>query len=163
LWWWYFDGVAGASERHIRSKKEALVFQAWSFAHLPLYLAIGVAGVGVEHVISLPAGAHFHPSESWILCGAAALLMASMVTIGATSEVFQRGRRSIRHLVPRFGIAALALLAGPLGDRVPPVFLVIALTFLAAVQVILAMRDMLALQTDDPDHAPDFGNARIEA
>jgi low temperature requirement protein LtrA len=166
LWWWYFDGVAGAAARHIRSKKEALMFQAWSFAHLPLYLAIGVAGVGVEHVISLGTGAHFHPSESWILCGAVALLMASMVTIGATAEAFQRRQTPIRHLLPRYGIAILALLVGPLGERVPPVFLVIALTLLAVVQAVFAIRDILAHQTGYSellDQASAFGSKEIEA
>ena len=56
LRWWYFDVGQSASERHIRSKRHAILFQVWHFAHLPLFLGIGVAGVGFERMISLQSG-----------------------------------------------------------------------------------------------------------
>jgi hypothetical protein len=43
-----------------------------SYAHLPLYLCVAVVGVGVEHVIALPQGAHLHREDAWILTAAAA-------------------------------------------------------------------------------------------
>ena len=59
-WWWYFDGAHGAAKRHVTSNRKTLLFQIWSYAHLPLYLCVAVVGVGVEHVIPLPQGAHLH-------------------------------------------------------------------------------------------------------
>jgi low temperature requirement protein LtrA len=160
LWWWYFDGTSAAAERHIRSRKEALVFQLWSFVHLPLYLAIGVAGVGVEHVISLQPGAHLHMQDTWILCGSIAVLMSAMVTLGATSESFQRTGR-IRQLAPRYGVALLPLLAGFIGEQVPPVFLVIILTAITLLQVVLATCNMFEDHSRSiatvRDQAPSFG------
>src|SRR5207245_7142510 len=37
IWWWYFDGAAGASEQPVRSNRDALRFHIWSYAHFPLY------------------------------------------------------------------------------------------------------------------------------
>src|SRR6266853_1004314 len=39
-WWWYFDGAHGAAKRHVTSNRKTLLFQIWSYAHLPLYLAL---------------------------------------------------------------------------------------------------------------------------
>jgi low temperature requirement protein LtrA len=53
LRWWYFDVPRSAAARHIRTKRQAVMFQIWHYAHLPMFLGIGVAGVGFEHLISL--------------------------------------------------------------------------------------------------------------
>src|SRR5439155_11761319 len=47
IWAWYLDGVAGASEQPVRSRRDALRFHIWSYAHFPLYLGIIVTGVGI--------------------------------------------------------------------------------------------------------------------
>src|SRR5204862_3649397 len=36
--WWYFDVAESAAVRHIRSKRQAVLFQVWHYAHLPLFL-----------------------------------------------------------------------------------------------------------------------------
>ena len=46
LWWWVFDGALAASERPVRTKRDALRFHIWSYAHFPLYLGVVVTGVG---------------------------------------------------------------------------------------------------------------------
>src|SRR4029077_11849830 len=46
VWWWYFDAAEGAPERHSRTRSQAVRFRLWNYAHLPLFLGIGVAGVG---------------------------------------------------------------------------------------------------------------------
>ena len=85
-WWWYFDGARGAAKRNVTSNRKTLLFQIWSYAHLPLYLCVAVVGVGVEHVISLPPGVHLHREDAWILTGAAAALMTTLTIIGFTSD-----------------------------------------------------------------------------
>ena len=61
LWWWYFHVVGAARERPVRSTREAVSLHLWSYAHLPLYLGIAVAGVGLQRLVrsaemSVPAG-----------------------------------------------------------------------------------------------------------
>jgi Bacterial low temperature requirement A protein (LtrA) len=38
VWWWYFDGASGAAEHPVHSKRDAVRFHIWSYAHVPLYL-----------------------------------------------------------------------------------------------------------------------------
>ena len=108
-WWWYFDGAHGAAKRHVTSNRKTLLFQIWSYAHLPLYLCVAVVGVGVEHVISLPQGAHLHREDAWILTGAAAALMTTLTIIGFTSDDAQMRRLSLARRVVRFALCSAAL------------------------------------------------------
>jgi len=84
VWWWYFDIARGAAQRHVRSERDTLLFNIWSYAHFPLYLAIAVAGVGIEHTISLPGGARVTSDHAGVLAGATALLMVALTVIGLT-------------------------------------------------------------------------------
>jgi len=114
LRWWYFDVGQSASERHVRSKRHAILFQVWHYAHLPLFLGIGVAGVGFERMISLQSGGRLTGGESWVLCSAVAVLMAALISIGATSESSQKRRNRTRYLWAQYGLmASPAFLALP--------------------------------------------------
>ena len=55
IWWWYFDGARAASEQPVRTKREAIRFHVWSYAHFPLSLGIVVSGVGVERIVTAAA------------------------------------------------------------------------------------------------------------
>jgi low temperature requirement protein LtrA len=92
IWWWYFDVARGASERHVRSRRESVLLQIWSYAHFPLYLAIAVVGVGIEHVISLRAGDHLTFDQAGILAGGGGVLMMALTVIGVTSSLADRSR-----------------------------------------------------------------------
>jgi len=140
FWWWYFDGAAGAAERPIRSGRQARLCHVWNYAHLPLYIGIALAAVGVKHVVALAPGAHLHPMEAWILCGSVALTMASVTVIGMTSQAAQRCSCLVVQSSPHVCLAALALLAGFVGHRVPPVLLITALTLLSVLQVGFSLR-----------------------
>ena len=85
IWWWYFDGALGASERPIRSRREAVRVHLWSYAHLPLALGIVVAGVGIERIVTAAARMDMAIGESLLLLGAIALVMLAMAAIEATS------------------------------------------------------------------------------
>ncbi|PYX38314.1 MAG: hypothetical protein DMG81_12120 [Acidobacteria bacterium] len=80
------DVACGAAKRDVTTNRKTLLFQVWSYAHLPLYLCVAIVGVGVEHVISLPPGVHLHREDAWILTGAAAALMTTLTIIGFTSD-----------------------------------------------------------------------------
>jgi low temperature requirement protein LtrA len=91
IWWAYFDGVDATSHRMIRSMADAVRFQVWSYVHLPLYLGIAVAGVGLERVIETATDAPLPASEALILAGAVMSVACSLVVIGLT----RRQRRGI--------------------------------------------------------------------
>ena len=136
-WWWYFDGAHGAAKRHVTSNRKTLLFQIWSYAHLPLYLCVTVVGVGVEHVISLPQGAHLHREDAWVLTCAAAALMAMLTVIGFTSDDNQAQRPNLARWVVHFALSFAALPASFVATAVPPCMLLIYLALLCAVQVIV--------------------------
>jgi len=140
-WWWYFDGAHGAAKRHVTSDRKTLLFQVWSYAHLPLYLCVAVVGVGVEHVIALPQGAHLHREDAWVLSAAAAALMTTLTIIGFTSDEAQVRRPSLEQWAVRFALCLAALPAALVATAVPPCTLLIYLALLCGVQVMLTTTD----------------------
>ncbi len=138
-WWWYFDGARGAAKRHVTSNRKTLLFQIWTYAHLPLYLSVAVVGVGVEHVIALPQGAHLHREDAWILAAAAAALMTTLTLIGFTSDEAQMRRRSLGQWAVRFALCLAALPASLVATAVPPCMLLIYLALLCAAEQVMLM------------------------
>jgi low temperature requirement protein LtrA len=139
IWWWYFDGVHAVGERMVRSTRDAIRFHVWSYTHLPLYLAIAVAGVGVEHVITTATAAPLHAAEGWILCAAVATLMTAIVIIDATRHR-PGARNTLAHAAIPAVLSVLALLLGAVSTRIMPSTLVAGLTLLSAGQLLYALR-----------------------
>lgn len=96
-WWWYFDGVKGAAERRIQAGRHLKAFHVWTYIHFPLYLSMAVVGVGVEHVISLPAGSHLQREESLILVLSGLLVTILLQIVGLTSETSHATRWRLSH------------------------------------------------------------------
>lgn len=96
LRWWYFDIAEGANERHIRGRRQARWFEAWHYAHLPLFLGIAVTGVGFHRAIAQEEGAA-------ILCAAYGVLSAALVVIGAARS------RSWKRLWVGWGLALASM------------------------------------------------------
>ncbi len=142
LRWWYFDGAQSAAERFVRSKRQARLFRLWNYAHFPLSLGIGIAGVGFQRVIALQPGRQLNRAETWILCSSVALLMLALVAIGSTSDAVQKRQGLWRYLLPQLLLVAGALAMGLCAARLPPVALVLGLFLLCAGQVILAQLEM---------------------
>ncbi len=84
LWWCYFDAAKGAAERHVHTRRQGVLFQVWNYAHLPLFLGLGVASIGIKRLIALPDDDHMHPAESLILFSAAATVLAALTVVAAT-------------------------------------------------------------------------------
>ena len=144
LRWWYFDVGQSASERHIRSKRHAILFQIWHYAHLPMFLGIGVAGVGFERMISLQAGEQLTRTEAWILCSAVALLMAALITIGGTSDSSQRRRDRSRRLLAQYALISIAALLGVAAISLHRIVLVTGLLAVCCVQTLLGRSVVLS-------------------
>jgi low temperature requirement protein LtrA len=136
IWWWYFDGVEGAGERRVASHHETRLFHVWAFSHLPLYLGIAVAGVGVEHVIRFAPTMHLEAAEAWMLCGALAAAMAAVTAIAASRPHAGMGRGAlIRHSV----LAAATVALGGLRSHVAPAPLLLGLVALALAQLAISL------------------------
>jgi low temperature requirement protein LtrA len=136
LWWWYFDGAAGADEQRVRTREDAIRFHVWSYAHLPLYLGLAVAGVGVHHVVTAAARAHLDPSEVLILTTAVAVAMAAMTLIGSTSG---RPRRGSPKWAGHASAAVATVALGPVLATASPAALMAALTILGGLQLVLSL------------------------
>lgn len=134
LWWWYFDIAHGAAQRRVRTAGDAMRFQLWSHAHFPLYLSIGVLGVGVEHLISLRAGSRLPSQHTWILVGAVLTVMTTLIVIESTSPHGEfRSTRKLRFFL------ALAIIPGTfLAIRLSPCILTLELCVLCSLQLVLA-------------------------
>jgi low temperature requirement protein LtrA len=93
--WWYFDRAAGAAAQPVRSRRDAVLFQIWSYAHLPLYLGVAVVGIGIERVVTAAARTSLAGGETVILACAFAIVVTALAAIGVTS-----GGRHQRRLIP---------------------------------------------------------------
>lgn len=108
IWWWYFDGAEAAGEQPVRNRREAIRFHIWSYAHVPLYLGIIVAGVGVQRGVTAATRHALSPDESRIYAGAAVLIMVAMSTIDASSPTRPAdSRRFLQHLAVAGVVAAI--------------------------------------------------------
>jgi len=136
FWWWYFDGVEAAGERRVRSRLDTRLFQVWSYAHLPLYLGIGVAGVGAEHAIRFAPVGHFHAGEAWMLSAGLATAMAAITTIAATRP---HARVAGTVLVRHYAVAVATLTLGVAGPHVAPAPFLLALVTLAVTQLVISL------------------------
>ena len=133
IWWWYFDGALGASEQPVRTKRDAVRFHVWSYAHFPLYLGIVVAGVGVQRIVTAASRAALATTEALILTGAISVVMLGMTAIGATSAGRQLSGSS--SVMPNLGLAAATLAIGIAGHFESPVALIVTIAAMCLAQL----------------------------
>ncbi len=147
-WWWYFDGVKGAAERRIQAGRGLKAFHVWTYIHFPLYLSIAVVGVGVEHVISLPAGSHLHREESFILVLSGLLVTILLHIVGLTSEISHNSKSWL----PRLYRLMLCVATWPfawLSATVPGWVVLLYLSGSCAVGIILTLSNYSRRPTVD--------------
>jgi low temperature requirement protein LtrA len=138
IWWWYFDGVSGASEQPVRTRREAIRFQVWSYAHCPLSLGIVIAGVGIEHVVTAASRAAIPAANAMILTGAVTTVMVAMTVIDVTSTARRRNRS--RHVAQNLALAGTTLALGIVGHIESAVVLIVAIAALCVAQLVLSLR-----------------------
>jgi len=135
IWWWYFDGVS--AEQQVRTRRDAVRFHVWSYAHFPLYLGIVVAGVGVQRSVTAASRFSLSAVESTILTTAVAAIMLAMTIIAATSAS-QRAKRS-GATIPHLSLTVATLTIGMLVHDVSAAVLVVVLAALCLSQVAVSL------------------------
>jgi len=83
--WWYFDGAAGGHEQRVRTRRDAIRFHIWSYAHFPLYLGVVVLGVGIQRVVTAASHYTVPIPERLMLATAAMTVGIAMTTIAMTT------------------------------------------------------------------------------
>ena len=137
IWWWYFDGVSGASEQPVRTRREAIRFHIWSYAHCPLALGIVISGVGIERVVTAASRTAIPAADAVILTGAVTAVMVAMTVIGFTSAT-QRGNR-VGHVAQNLALAGVALALGTAGHIESAVVLIVGIATLCVAQLVLSL------------------------
>jgi low temperature requirement protein LtrA len=84
VWWAYFEGTAAAADRHVRCEADRRRFTLWSYAHVPLYLGVALAGVGVEHAVKAGGWHTLHGEEAALLGVSLALVTGALAMLHAT-------------------------------------------------------------------------------
>jgi low temperature requirement protein LtrA len=143
VWWWYFDIAAAASERFVRSHRDAIRFNIWSYAHFPLYLGLIVTAVGVQRIVTAAARWALNGEEALLMTSAAAVVMIAMAVVGGT---FSRRAQMIAAAVPAVTCSALAIGLGVVAawSPVTPVIIILGLIALCSAQ---AMRGHVSMGT----------------
>jgi low temperature requirement protein LtrA len=80
IWWCYFDTAKATRSRPVRSRLDAVRLHVWSYAHLPFYVALVVAFVGLQLVVSA-APALIPASEAALLGSALGVVGFSLVPL----------------------------------------------------------------------------------
>lgn len=137
IWSWYFDGIGGASEQPVHSRRDALRFHIWSYAHFPLSLGIVVTGVGVQRIVTAASRHGVSTAEAATLAGAAAMVMAAMTVIGAASA--SRRNRAPWKVGAHLLVALATIACGASGLSSAPAILIVAVASGCAAQLALAI------------------------
>jgi low temperature requirement protein LtrA len=87
IWWWYFDAARATAERPVRCHADAVRLHLWSYAHLPLYVGLVVAFVGIQLVVSVAPAPALDAKQMAMLAAALALVVASLAAISRASGV----------------------------------------------------------------------------
>jgi len=146
IWAWYFDGVAGASAQPVRSRRDALRFHIWTYAHFPLYLGIVVTGVGIQRIVTAASRYALTSGEAALLAGAAAMVMLAMTTIGEASA--SRRNRAPRQIAAQVAVAVVTVVGGAAGALSTPLVLIVGVASAYAAQ--LALSDGVRLPSQNP-------------
>jgi low temperature requirement protein LtrA len=137
IWWWYFDGVEGASAQPVKSRRDAVRFHIWSYAHLPLYFGIVIVGVGVQRIVINAARTTLTSADALILTSAVTVVMLAMTVVGATSSR-QRGHRTAGAVI-HVALALVTIAAVGIGEVRSPVVLIVMLAASCVAQLSVSL------------------------
>jgi len=124
VWWLYFDRM---DEVVVRGSSPAMV--VYSYAHLPLLMALAALGAGLRLLIDQAGADHLERGAAAALLGSLVLFLVSLV--GTRSVTVSTGRRK-GIAVKAAAIALLAVLFGVESAVPPPVLAGEAALLLAA-------------------------------
>jgi low temperature requirement protein LtrA len=118
FWWGYFVGVAAADELRIEGRRGVMGFRIWAYSHAPLYLGLIPFAIGIKHAVELEVGSPFHGVEAWILCGATALCMATLTSIGTDWDLIRCGWRARLRTGGHWLLSGAVLVPAGLGQQI---------------------------------------------
>lgn len=134
FWWVYFDIIGGRLPRHT---SRSVV--GWTMIHLPITLSIAAAGAGMVSLLEHAHDAQTPAATAWLISGAVAVAMVSVIAAAWTLVLFDRLAYVFRRLAVAISVAAIASLA--VGYLAPaPWVLVAALGAILTVTWLLAVR-----------------------
>jgi low temperature requirement protein LtrA len=136
IWSWYFDGASGASEQPVRTRRDAVRFHIWSYAHFPLALGIVTVGVGIQRIVTVACHTALAQSDASILALGAGSVMAAMGVIAACRP---RRSRGLRSSIATAALTVATVAAGVIGAAQPPVVVVLTLSGLCALQLAMSL------------------------
>jgi low temperature requirement protein LtrA len=84
IWWCYFDRAAATTARAVYSRHDAIRLHIWSYAHLPLYLGLVVAFVGIQLIVSVAPAPALAAWQLGILAAALVTALLSISVVAAT-------------------------------------------------------------------------------
>lgn len=99
IWWLYFDRARATSPRPVRSHRDAVRLHLWTYAHLPFYIGLVVAFVGIQLVVSVAPEPALNVRQAGIL--AAALTTVGLSIRGITAASGHPGSREDNPVHPR--------------------------------------------------------------
>lgn len=82
-WWAYFIWAGSTSHRHLRCAADRRRVEAWSFAHVPLYLGLGLTGLGLEHAVKQGGWHLLHGDELRVAWSGVALMGGALAALRA--------------------------------------------------------------------------------
>lgn len=143
-WWTYFDFVG---HREVRRTRAATTI--WLLGHLPITVAVAAMGATMVTLVDHASVDRTSASASWMLCGGAALILATVVGVMTALRDWREERDLFRQIAVACLLAGLfALAMAPI--RPPPLVLGVSLvaTFGAPWTFAVLRRASLAGPTD---------------
>ncbi len=138
LWSWYFDCSGSTRDRHIRSPRDSMEFQAWCVLHFVFYLGIAVTAIGIEHAIALGEGQRVGTAAGNLLLSAGVSVILSMWLIG----VFSGSRIRFDQAMAALGSICFVLAFRQPLVNTPPNLLIGILLGFCAIQAYIARENL---------------------
>lgn len=106
LWWAYFDRLDDDAVRQVSAGKSTRPYTIWLYLHLPLTVALTMAGVGLTLAIEGVDAPRLTESVQWLMTGSVAGYFLIEAGISLTSLLSGPPHPSfIRGIAARFGLA----------------------------------------------------------
>ena len=163
LWWVYFDNLEGSVVRRDPNREHDWHPTAWIFSHLPLVIALTMAGIGVEELVIASAGHDFEAAHRWLAVagvGGAYLAMAMILVSSSSAD----GRDHFhRKALIRLGAVVLVLILGAAGSDLEPVAFAVILAVIAGLQVAVDICEHWWSRRGAPSETPVAAEPEVTA
>jgi low temperature requirement protein LtrA len=143
---WYFDGAGGAREREIETVEQHTRFHVWNYAHLPLFIGIGVAGIGFQKLVNTDSSVRLTVQETLLLLSSVSLLTLALAVVQLTGE---EGNASKRWGAAQIVSALLLPSFSGIMAGFPLVVSAILMVAYCAAQVVIAQKIFGPVARDD--------------